>query len=395
MAPANPTLMKLERLRLLDFRNYRELELSFDEHWVLLVGANAQGKTNVLEAITLVCVGYSPRRAPEVEMIRWGQDRARVAAWISTDLRGELELETTLTGTGREIRVNGAVRRVGDLIGLVGLVTFTVDDLDIIKRDPSSRRRFLDTELGALSRSYYWNLVRYRRIVEQRNRLLKAIRESSRRPAELESWDAQLAQFGAIVVEKRAGFVRAVSDEGDVAYRKLSGGQGGLELRYRPALGDDQAWQRISAAAEGAEDLRRRIGERLGRALADGRARDLELGMTQYGPHRDDFEIIGGGVDLHRFGSQGEQRTAAIALRLGLMRVVAEAVGESPLLLLDDVLSELDVERRAGLFEALGAAGQTIVTATDIESIAPGVRAAAKVWQVVNGTVAPPAWSAR
>jgi len=387
--------MKLERLRLLDFRNYRDLDLAFGESWILLVGANAQGKTNILEAIALVCSGHSPRRAPEVEMIRWGQDRARVVASITTDLRGDLEIETTLTGTGREIKVNGAARRVADLIGLVGLVTFTVDDLDIVKRDPSARRRFLDTELGALSRSYYWNLVRYRRVVEQRNRLLKAARESSRRPPELESWDAQLAQFGAIVVEKRAGFVRAVACEGDIAHRKLTSGQGGLELHYRPALGDEQAWQRITSAAEDAEDLRRRIGERLARALTEGRTRELELGMTQHGPHRDDFDIVGGGVDLHRFGSQGEQRTAAIALRLGLMRVVAETVGESPLLLLDDVLSELDVERRAGLFEALGAAGQTVVTATDIESIPAGVRAAAKAYHVVNGAVMPPAWSTR
>jgi DNA replication and repair protein RecF len=387
--------MKLERLRLVDFRNYRDLDLSFDESWVLLAGANAQGKTNILEAISLVCVGHSPRRAAEIEMIRWGQERARVAAHVASDVRGELELETTLTGAGREIRLNGAARRVADLIGVVGLVTFTVDDLDIVKRDPFARRRFVDTELGALSRSYYWNLVRYRRVVDQRNRLLKAIRDSSRKPAELESWNAQLTQFGAVVVEKRAGFIKAVAAAADGAFRKLAGGPAGFELRYHPALGEEQAWPKVEAASDGPEDLRRRISERLARALAESRGRELEFGATQCGPHRDDFDIIGGGVDLHRFGSQGEQRTAAIALRLGLMRVVTEAVGEPPLLLLDDVLSELDAERRAGLFEALGAAGQTIVTATELDAIPTGVRAAARVWEVANGAVAPLAWSER
>jgi len=387
--------MKLDRLRLLDFRNYRELDLSLVESWVLLIGANAQGKTNILEAIAVACVGYSPRRGPDIEMIRWGQERARVSAWLTTDARGPLELEASLTAAGRELKINGAVRRLADLIGLVGLVLFTVEDLDIVKRDPPARRRFLDAELGALSRSYYWNLARYRRVVDQRNRLLKAIREGSGRLQELDSWDAQLVQFGAIVIEKRAGFIRSVAAHGDPAYRKLTGADDALELRYRPALGEEQAWARVVGGGLDSEELRRRAGERLARALCDARDRETELGMTLSGPHRDDFEIIGGGVDLHRFGSQGEQRTAAIALRLGLLRVVADTVGEPPLLLLDDVLSELDRERRRGLFEALGAAGQMIVTATDIESIPPGVREAARVWQVAGGAVSALPWGLR
>jgi DNA replication and repair protein RecF len=379
--------MRLDRLRLLDFRNYHELDLPLVESWVLLIGANAQGKTNILEAIAVACVGHSPRRTPESEMIRWGQEQGRVTAWLTTDTRGPLELEATLSARGREIKVNGTPRRLADLIGLVGMVLFTVEDLDIVKRDPSARRRFLDSELGALSRSYYWNLARYRRGVEQRNRLLKAVREGAGRLDELDSWDAQLIQSGAIVIEKRAAFIGSVAAHGDPAYRKLTGAEEGLELRYRPALGEEQAWPRVAAAGLDSEELRRRVAERLGRALGEARDREVELGMTLSGPHRDDFEIIGGGVDLHRFGSQGEQRTAAIALRLGLLRVVADTVGEPPLLLLDDVLSELDRERRTGLFEVLGAAGQTIITAADIESVPFGVREVARAWQVAGGSV--------
>jgi DNA replication and repair protein RecF len=380
--------MKLERLWLRDFRNYHELELSLGAGWVILIGANAQGKTNLLEAVAVACTGSSPRRAPDVEMIRWGQDQARVTARLSSEARGHLELEVTLAAGGRHIKANGAARRLADLIGLVGLVLFTVDDLDIVKRDPSARRRFLDVELGALSRSYYWSIVRYRRVVEQRNRLLKGIRDGSRSPAELRSWDEQLVRLGAVVVEKRAVFISAVAVEGDQAYRKLTGKPEALELRYRPALADEQAWARIASVAD-PEEMRRRLGERLTHALADGRAKEIELGMTLAGPHRDDFDIIGGAIDLHRFGSQGEQRTAAIALRLGLVRVARETLGEAPLLLLDDVLSELDAERRAGLFEGLGAAGQTIVTTTDAGAIPAGVRAAAMNLQVIGGTVTP------
>jgi len=388
--------VKLDRLRLLDFRSYHELDLSLDASWVLLMGANAQGKTNLLEAIAVVCAGHSPRRAADVEMIRWGQERARVTAWLSSDVRGALEIDAALSSAGREVKINGSARRLADLIGVVGLVLFVVDDLDIVKRDPSARRRFLDAELGSLSKSYYWSLARYRRVVDQRNRLLKSIREGDRSAAELASWDAQLAQHGAVVVEKRLGFIRDLAAHADAAYRKLTGADDALELPYSPALGEDgeAAWRRIASATAHAEELRQRVSERLARALNEGRPREIELGMTQAGPHRDDFDIIGAGVDLHRFGSQGEQRTAAIALRLGLVRVVAETLGEPPLLLLDDVLSELDRERRAGLFEALGAAGQTIVTATDLDAVPPGVRAAAQTWEVRAGKVAPAARTA-
>jgi DNA replication and repair protein RecF len=381
--------MKLERLRLRDFRNYHDLDLTLGASWIILTGANAQGKTNLLEAIAVSCAGSSPRRAADIEMIRWGEESARVTAWLSSDVRGTLELEATLAAGGRQIKVNGAERRLGDLIGLVGLVLFTVDDLDVVKRDPSARRRFLDVELGALSRSYYWTLVRYRRVVEQRNRLLKAIRDGSRHSAELESWDEQLARFAGVIVEKRAAFLNAIAAHGDQAYRRLTGKAEALELRYRPALGDEQAWARLCSAAADPEDLRLRIGERVARALTEGRAKELELGMTLAGPHRDDFDIIGGAVDLHRFGSQGEQRTAAIAMRLGLVHVSAGTIGEPPLLLLDDVLSELDAERRAGLFEGLGAAGQTIVTTTDMDAVPPGVRAAARNLRVINGLATP------
>lgn len=401
--------MKLDRLRLRDFRGYRELELSLDASWVLLAGANAQGKTNLLEAIVVACAGRSPRHAPDVEMIRWGQERARITAWLTSAVRGPLELDAALSSAGREVKINGAARRLSDLIGVVGLVLFVADDLDIVKRDPAVRRRFLDTELGSLSKSYYWSVARYRRVLDQRNRLLKSIRDGDRPAADLASWDAQLAQHGGVVVEKRFGFMRDLASHAAGAYRKLIGGDETLELRYRPALGEDSetAWRRIVSASaspegeaagrsDGAEKLRQRVSERLARALAEGRAREIELGMTQAGPHRDDFDLLGGAADLRRFGSQGEQRTAAIALRLGLVRVVAESLGEPPLLLLDDVLSELDCERRGGLFEALGGAGQTIVTATDVDAVPAGVRASAQVWQVRAGTVtqadgAPPA----
>jgi DNA replication and repair protein RecF len=395
--------MRLVRLQLQDFRSYRQLDLSLDDPWVLLVGANAQGKTNLLEAVTVACAGYSPRAASDADMVRWGQDRARVSAWVATEARGTLELQVTLAAVGRrQVEINGAARRQADLVGTVGVVPFSVDDLDVVKGDPAARRRFLDLELGALNRAYYWNLARYRRALEQRNRLLKEIRGRARAPGELDAWSEQLTRSAAVLVEKRAGFLRALAAHGSRAYRSLTGGDDALELRYAPALDDPGAtrsddrrggslglgvWSRIESAGQDPVELRRLVAERLQRALAQGRAQEIERGMTLCGPHRDDFGIIGGGVDLHRFGSQGEQRSAAVALRLGLLQVVAESVGEPPLLLLDDVLSELDHERRAGLFEALGAAGQTIITASDVDVIPDGVRAAARMLKVVRGTV--------
>lgn len=381
--------MKLDRLLLRDFRNYYQLELPLGAPWVLFVGANAQGKSNLLEAIMCACAGYSPRGASDAEMIRWGQDKARVTATIASEVRGALELEVTLAAQGRrQIKINGAARNLADLAGQVGLVMFAADDLDVIKRDPSSRRRFLDTELGALSRSYYWNLVRYRRGVDQRNRLLKDIRDRGRPAAQLASWDEQLVTTGAVVVEKRATFLRSLAERGSAAHQRLVAADQRLELRYHPALGDDSAWPRIAAAAADAPALRERVAAALSRALARGRTEDIERGMTLTGPHRDDFDILCGGVDMHRFGSQGEQRSAIIALRLGLVEVVAESVGEAPILLLDDVLSELDGERRAGLFEALTGAGQVIVTATDAETFPAGVGRAACTLTVTGGHVA-------
>ena len=380
--PASPfcvgLAMRLTRLRLVDFRNYPAADLEFPGGRVVVWGSNAQGKTNLLEAVVLVCQGRALRASGEAQLVRWGSEFAAVRAEVATRQRGEVRLEARIAEGKRQIFINGVKRRPADLIGVAPVVCFTVDDVEIVKGEPGERRRFLNLEIGSVSRSYYFGLLRYNRALEQRNRLLKDIREGRAQQDQLGAWDDPLAQAGGQIVAKRAKFLAELAPLWGEAYHQIGGAAPSLALIYLPALDGESGAQEPAVTAEHAQRL-------LLEALQRARQEDLARNLTTVGPHRDDVELMLEGRSLRVFGSQGEQRTAAIALRLALANWIAAKRDEPPLLLLDDVLSELDAERRAGLLQAVAPGEQTIITCADLAAVPAAARQEATLIRVSGG----------
>lgn len=373
--------MQIRTLTLKNFRNYEAARIHLGPGPNIWYGDNAQGKTNALEAVALACTGRSPRAGSEAECIRWGEAVAHVGLLLDSEQRGALELEVALARAGsRQIKVNGVVRpKASDLIGLAPLVLFTVEDLEVVRGEPGERRRFLNTELGLVSKSYYWTLLQYNRVVEQRNRLLREAREGRGTLEALGIWDEQLCSLGGKLVNKRARFLNRLGEAAGPAYANLCGTGLVLGLEYRPCLAGGQE---IGGEAPTAAEAARRIREELEQRFAEERGRAVTLA----GPHRDDFAVLVSGHELRVYGSQGEQRSAAVALRLGLVAMLTEDAGERPLLLLDDVFSELDANRRRGLFEVLQGQ-QAVITCTDLASLPGSALAGASRVRVAAGKV--------
>ena len=375
------------------FRNYASLDLAVAPGMHVFAGANAQGKTNLLEAVYLAATGHSPRTNQESELINWEREVARVVAEVTSERRGAFTIEVSLGrksttldadqpqrggGTAeKRLKVNGAPRAIGDLAGLAPVVLFLVDDLEIIRGEPARRRAFLDTDLAAISRTYQWALRQYGRVVGQRNKLLKDIREGLVEPFALGPWNDQLATFGGRLLEVRARFVADLNRETAPVYQGLSASTQEMTLSYQREWGEP-------GDAEGTRDAYAAL---LTAAMREMEGEEIARGSSLVGPHRDDIDLLVSGKDVRHFGSQGEQRTAALALRVSECRLMRRLVGEPPLLLLDDVLSELDQSRRAALLEHLAPMGQVILTTTDVDALGLPPHAAVRVSQVEKGTV--------
>lgn len=371
--------MYVSEIRLRDFRNYAQLQQPLRPGLNLLIGENAQGKTNLLEAICVAVAGSSPRTSHDAQLIRWEQPGAAVRIRVERTARDTVELAIQIRrGEGREIRINGVTqRRASDLIGVANVVVFMASDLEIVKGEPAVRRKFLDRELGGLSRSYHWHLGRYRRALEQRNDALRQQRDGRAEQGALVTWDEQIARYGAQLTDKRRRFVEAMNSLAPAHYAAQAGEDQRLLIRYHPAL--EQGAPEPRDAAESMAAIRQ--------SLLAWREEEIRRGVTLVGPHRDDLSLWVGDVDLRLYGSQGEQRTAAIALRLGLRDLVERTIGEPPILLLDDVLSELDERRRHGLLKAVSRSDQMLMTGTDLGAIKPEARASALVLRVADGLV--------
>jgi len=378
--------MSLHQLFLHDFRNYETLRLEIGPGLVVFHGPNGAGKTNLLEAVHLSSTGESPRAREVIELVRLGQTHAFVCSQYAAGA-AELKLELGLAGTGqRQIKVNGVVRRRADLIGLAPVVYFSTDDIVVIKGEPSGRRRLLDTELSNLSRLYYSHLLRYRRTLDQRNRLLKDLRGGRGRTDVLAPWDRAAARYGARVMVERQEFLVGLNVASADAHRRLTGGAQQFAVEYRPSLSlscEQEPEQNRKTAEEFVEQLAHALEE----ALHDHRGADLGAGMTTIGPHRDDFGVLLDSRPVRAYGSQGQQRAAALAVRLGLATVAERLTGERPVLLLDDVLSELDERYRAGVFAACETAEQAIITCCDPADVPAKARARSAVFEVRDGRI--------
>ena len=349
--------MQITELTLRSYRSYETLHLAFDPGVQIFLGANAQGKTNIIEALYYAAFGRSHRTSSDAELIRVGADGAHIGLLFRRhDVPGELSF-TFARGARRRITYAGESLRQRDLVGILPMVLFSPEDLFLVKGAPALRRRYLDAELSQASPAYYGELLRYTRILKQRNAVLKDIRERLAAPDDLPPWDAQLARSAAYIVTRR---IAAVAQLGALSARVQAVLAAGEELAL--------AYEIAGAGAEdfAEDDMTESLHVWYNKMLCEGRARDIARAATGVGPHLDDLVLRVGGMSLRSYGSQGQQRTGALALKLAELFYLQENIGEAPILLLDDVMSELDADRRRALLDFIRHEHiQTFITATD------------------------------
>lgn len=357
--------MKISQLELSEFRNYETLSVQFDEGVNILYGDNAQGKTNVLEAIYLCGTTKSHKGSKDKEMIRFSSDESHLRMLLEkAGIPHRIDMHLR-KNKAKGVAIDGVpIKRSSDLMGLLHLVFFSPEDLSMIKNGPGERRRFLDLELCQLDQTYLYHLGNYNRAVNQRNNLLKQIGFQKDLIETVEVWDLQLVEHGSVLIETRKRFVDELNELLPKIHAKLSGGKEELLVRYEP---NAEKWE---------------FGQRLAMHLE----RDLILKATSCGPHRDDISFYVGNKDLKSYGSQGQQRTAALSLKLAEIELVRRRIKESPILLLDDVLSELDRKRQSYLLESITDL-QTIITCTGVEEFIGDKKKYHKIFHVVNGIV--------
>ena len=359
--------MELKRLRLRNHRNYGRLDLVPGAGINVFIGPNGQGKTNLLEAVAMLALSSSPRARREIELVGPLGPAARIDAEVDAHGR-RLEVSIALDVEGdrarRAIEVDGVRRRGVDLPGHFRVTLFWPDDLGLVKAGPELRRRFLNQMLVQVEPGYARALAGLRRVLEQRNSLLKRVAAGEESTAVLEAWNQELVQYGAEIARARA---RAVDELRPVAARSHAEIAAGEELDVA-YLGPPE-----------------QFAEAVQKSLTD----DLRRGVTSVGPHHDDLAISLAGRDARGFASQGQQRTAVVSLKLAEADLVARRTGERPVLLLDDVLSELDAERRSALLRRVGDGGQVIVTSAEAGPFPPELMSEARVWTVRAGTIEP------
>lgn len=343
--------MRVDRLILRNYRNYTELEANFANNVNIFVGENAQGKTNILEAIYLGAVGRSHRTAEDDDLVRWEQDSASVDLFFTRQGVANKLGFRLIKGRNKEILFNDYAIKPREVIGSLNAVLFSPEDLWLIKGAPALRRRFLDIEISQASPLYYRNLLQYNRVVNQRNHLLKKVQDKSKLPELLATWEEQLANLAVFIVSKRLEAVKKLGMLANLMHRRLTGSRESLAFAYHLA-GDEGSFP---------EDLHAWYRSR----LDEWRPMDILRGSTSVGPHRDDIILKVNGRELRNFGSQGQQRTGILALKLAELEFLKSETGEYPVLLLDDVMSELDSQRRDQLLSFIRDRIQTFITATD------------------------------
>ena len=357
--------MIIKSIELADYRNYDFLTLTFDKGTNILYGDNAQGKTNILEAIYVSATTKSHRGSKDKEIINFEKEEAHIRTYVEKEgieTRVDMHLRKNKS---KGIAIDGQkIKRAADLLGLCNVVFFSPEDLGIIKNGPSERRRFMDMELCQLDGFYLYNLNHYNKIVNQRNKLLKDMYLNPQLKDTLHIWDMQLVSFGSKIIERRRLFVEQLNEIIYEIHKKLSGGREELFIEYEPDTEIEDFEKKLQLSQE----------------------RDIRAKMTSVGPHRDDFSFLAGKVDIRKYGSQGQQRTAALSLKLSEIELVKKMTKDTPVLLLDDVLSELDSIRQNYLLNSIGEI-QTIITCTGLEEFINNRFEIDRVFKVAEGSV--------
>ena len=357
--------MIVKSLKLKNFRNYDLLDLEFDETTNIFYGDNAQGKTNILESIYLTGTTKSHRGTKDRDMIQFGQEEAHIETVVEkkgVPFKIDIHLKKN---SPKGIAINKIpIKKASELFGIINIVFFSPEDLNIIKNGPAERRRFIDLELSQLDKLYLSDLSNYNRIVNQRNKLLKDVYDRKDLLDTLDIWDMQLVNYGNRIMERRKKFIDQMNQIIGEVHEKLTGGREHLKIFYEPSLKD----------------------ESLEHALMKNRERDIRMKSTSVGPHRDDICFMCGDLDIRKFGSQGQQRTAALSLKLSEIELVRNEIKDTPILLLDDVLSELDKHRQNYLLDSISDV-QTLITCTGLDDFVNHRFSINKILRVEQGHV--------
>ncbi|MCZ8517451.1 DNA replication/repair protein RecF [Paenibacillus filicis] len=367
--------MLLKKLALQDYRNYGRMDFATDQMVNIIVGPNAQGKTNLLESIYVLALTKSHRTHQDKELIRWNSPATSLHAEVEKRY-GSVTLDLSIASQGKKAKVNGLEqRKLSNFIGSLNVVMFAPEDLEIVKGSPGVRRRFLDMEIGQVHPAYLYDLSQYNKILMQRNNYLKQLFVSRGAPTLLEVWNEQLVQFGTKIVKKRQSFIKKLQNWAEKIHAGITNGQEQLRIEYDSSL---------QAALEEDEAV---LFDHFMIKLSQAKDQELRRGVTMVGPHRDDLRFYINGKEVQTYGSQGQQRTTALSLKLAEIELIHEEVGEYPLLLLDDVLSELDRYRQTQLIETFQSKVQTFITTTGIESIDLSKLESASVIHVQDGSL--------
>ena len=334
--------MYIEKIKLTNFRNYKQLDLNLNKNINIIYGNNAQGKTNILESIFLYSFGKSFRTSKEKEMIKFNEKNSIVEIFYQKkDRNGKIKIEI---GDKKQIYLNGIkIKKLSELLGNINIVIFTPDDINILKEGPANRRRFLDMMIGQLRPSYVYNLNMYLKTIEQRNNYLRQIKEENKPEEMLEIWDEKLADYGEKIFNYRNEFIEKISKRINQIHNGITENKEELKIEYISNCEKKDTYLKI---------------------LKERRKLDIIKGFTTKGVHRDDFMIYINGKDVNVYGSQGQNRTVILSLKLSELNVVYEEIGEYPILLLDDFMSELDEERRKNFLNNIKDT-QVILTGTE------------------------------
>ncbi len=366
--------MHLIQIYLNNYRNYSQEHLKFNKYLNIIVGNNAQGKTNLLEAIYLLGTGISHRSNVNSELVNWDSNKFMLKGEAQIN-KQNYKIELKLKGRSKKAFINSnKLKKISELMEYLNVVIFAPEDLKLVKGSPSCRRDFINLEISQIS-SYYRNLLKeYKKVLKQRNNLLKEIREKRTASTNLEIWNQQLVKFGSKIIKKRLEALKKLSILAKLMQRKITDGQETLTLNYDTKL-------KIGHNSNLSE-----IKQEFKKALAKKQSKEIDRGLTIIGPHRDDISLLVNDIDIRKFGSQGQQRTTALALKMAELEFIKAEVGEYPILLLDDVFSELDQARTKHLLKIIENKIQTFITSTKLNEF-KSLTTAAKVFRVKQGVV--------
>jgi len=357
--------MIIKKLKINNYRNYNEEELDFCDKTNILYGDNAQGKTNILESIYLCGTTKSHQGSKDREIIKIGEEEAHIKMYVEKNgLEHKIDMHLKKNKT-KGIAINGVpIKKSAELIGFVNMIFFSPEDLNLIKNGPSERRRFMDMELCQLDKIYLDNISRYNKVLNQRNHLLKQIRFNESLKETLTVWNEQLIRYGKEIIKTRRKFIEQIEPIAKDIHKKITGGKEDIKVIYEPDTDIDNYEKRLSESEE----------------------KDINYQSTQCGPHRDDIKFQINDMDIRTYGSQGQKRTAALSLKLSEIEIVKNKTNDIPILLLDDVLSELDKNRQNYLIDCLEEV-QTIITCTGVEDFVKCRIPVNQVYKVIDGKV--------